>query len=76
MERIWRLGNPAEKEPKIGQSVTVYYNPRSPDENSLTDHNELSDSWSGTAWGVSVFAGLVLLGIFAAERLMRQGGGQ
>jgi hypothetical protein len=53
----------------IGQSVTIYYDARSPDENALTDYNESSSAWSARAWGVFFIAGLVFLGIYLAEHL-------
>ena len=60
---------PAKAEPKMGQFVTVYYDVRSPDENALTDYNQLRKAWSARAWGLFFIAGLVFLGIFLTEHL-------
>ena len=60
---------PTKKEPTVGQSVTIYYDTRSPNENALTDYNELSSAWSARAWGVFFIAGLLFLGIYLTEHL-------
>ena len=37
--------NPLRAEPEMGQSVTIHYDTRSPDENALTEYAD-----SGSAW--------------------------
>jgi Protein of unknown function (DUF3592) len=63
---------PTKKEPTVGQSVTIYYDTRSPNENALTDYNELSSAWSARAWSVFFIAGLLLLVIYLTEHLRRR----
>lgn len=48
---------PLKEEPKIGQSVTVYFDPLDPRYNSLTDFAELADTWRAR--------GIVVLGLCA-----------
>ncbi len=40
---------PLKAEPKIGQSVKVYFDSQNPAENSLTDFAELAAAWRGRA---------------------------
>ncbi len=49
---------PLKEEPKIGQSVTLYFDSLQPAENSLTDFAELADIWRGRAIVVGVFTAL------------------
>ena len=56
---------PLKEEPKIGQSVKVYFDPENPSENSLTDFAELVDTWRSRAIVLLImcviFASFVLL---------------
>ena len=49
---------PLKAEPKIGQSVTVYFDPMNPTENALTDFAELGDRLFASGIGVLIFSGL------------------
>jgi hypothetical protein len=60
---------PLKAEPRIGQSVTVYYDTGNPDESALTDYKDLSEAWAGRAWFISFCAGLMLLFVHLIERL-------
>jgi hypothetical protein len=60
---------PAKAEPRMGQSVTIYYDARTRDENALTDYSKLNSAWSAQAWVFFFIAGLVFLGIFLTEHL-------
>jgi Protein of unknown function (DUF3592) len=60
---------PLKAEPKIGQSVTIYYDTRSPDENALTDYAESGSAWFARAFGVLFFGALVTFVIYLVERL-------
>jgi hypothetical protein len=60
---------PEKAEPRMGQSVTIYYDARTRDENALTDYSKLNSAWSAQAWVFFFIAGLVFLGIFLTEHL-------
>jgi hypothetical protein len=49
---------PLKAEPKIGQSVKVYFDPQNPAENSLTDFVELADIWRGRGIVLLTFCGV------------------
>jgi hypothetical protein len=51
---------PLKEEPKIGQSVTVYFDSLQPAENSLNDFAELADIWRGRAIVILVFTVLLV----------------
>jgi hypothetical protein len=59
---------PAKAEPKMGQSVTIYYDASNPDENALTDYTESGAAWSARAWCLFVIAGIAFSGASLAER--------
>jgi hypothetical protein len=48
---------PLKAEPRIGQSVTVYFDPLDPAENALTDFAELGDRLFVYGIGVLIFSG-------------------
>jgi hypothetical protein len=60
---------PLKAEPKIGQSVTIYYDTRSPDENALAEYAESGSVWLARAWIVVFLSALVSFVIYMAERL-------
>ena len=67
---------PLKVEPKIGQSVTVHYDPINPAENALTDFSELSDTALGPALAIlllsAVFIAAVLsLGPILSKALLK-----
>jgi hypothetical protein len=59
---------PLTTEPKIGQSVTVYFDPLNPTENSLTDFAELGGAWLARGVGMLVFSGLLVGFVFLFDR--------
>jgi len=61
---------PRKAEPRIGQSVTIYYDADNPVENALTDYRELSSDWSERAVAFFFAACIAFVGIFLAERLV------
>lgn len=61
--------SPSREAPKIGQSVTVYYDSHDPNESALTNYAEHGDTEFAQAWGILFFAALVWFVIYAVERL-------
>jgi hypothetical protein len=65
---------PLKEEPKIGESVTVYFASLQPAENSLTDFAELADIWHARAIVVGVstvlFVAVALMMRLAARKTL------
>ena len=51
-----RSQTPLKEEPKIGQSVTIYFDPLNPAENSLTSFADLADTWLARGIVLLVFS--------------------
>lgn len=56
----------------IGESVTVYYDPQNPRENSLTDFAILADNQEAMAVGVICLWAIICACAFVIERLLRK----
>jgi len=59
------------KEPSIGQSVRVYYDPLNPATNALTDFNERSYSLRGPAIAILFFSAILAGGILVLSAVGR-----
>jgi hypothetical protein len=71
---------PLKEEPKIGQSVTVYFDSLQPAENSLTDFVELADTWRARAivalgFTVLFIAVALIMRLVASKTLSRSTNG-
>jgi hypothetical protein len=63
---------PPKAVPKMGQSVTIYYDSRDPSENALTNYPELGGTWLARAWVVLFFGALGSFVIYVVERFARR----
>jgi hypothetical protein len=63
---------PRHADPVVGQPVLVYYDPRNPEKNALTDFDELSDSSLGPALFAVIGIGTVVAVVFVRRRQFRK----